>query len=437
MHIAKYSILIIMLVFYFMEHANAALKSTAMGGVTGVLNDGYVDASRNPALLPFEKSNTSWGIAGHYIPFRRVNFKEEDVTVDIGEEETVSQSSELQYGAGFSTGCIWGSRRSFYGLHLHHSETAMCTKTESESDVSFYFPALSAYSIQNEKSEEKTFNPSLSLAYGYNLTGSSAVGLQCELAYNAQEIEKDLVQLTDYTTPTPTEEVQSHAKEEIESYSASLAIGYLFNDPVDRSQFGVLLSLGTLRWYRSNLEYTYEDITGGTDGDDSDSLSYVEYTRGPSLLVSFLIPAGNTVRLAVEIGVQYSVTYTQKELDTNDDDHTVAQSTQEMKSPYITIANLGCEWLVYDQLSLMGGASMILYSQESQKEVDSQLKNNIYVVRATFGVEYSITEHLLFNLVAMYSYWYAEGEFEEDVILLEQQNNIHQVDLYTAFTHYL
>jgi len=361
---------------------SAQVRGTAMGNLMTGGSDGPFDASRNPALLALQPTDTA---AAAYVRYRALDETDTEYSsslpINVGEPSTFNAGAAAAYSKKLGGPVL--------GLAVGEMGGALFSLRESR-------VTYRAADLGREKEKTLEASPSFATALALPVDDASAVGVQLILTGGYKRTEKT----KDYFMGAVKRASFETIKNE-ESFTASAGMGYSVRK--NDTQIGFLVRSGDVTLRRQSLDYDHKDIDSSLNPSGGDRTPYkAYYTEAPRFIV------GGYHRFSPNFGFAFEASYMLSNTTYNRErDASVSVEADPTPDFVISFARNytittddslqfkgGVEFVARDGLSFTLGTGYECREsfQESETMNRVSIRSKMEILYATLGAHYALSQ---------------------------------------------
>ncbi len=361
--------------------------SSSMGGITTVVNDGPMDAIRNPALLVREKKTAGIGLSLMYRPYVSQSLSADmDVQspwLSFEDKELSFVDPELFMALG---GCA-----AYYKTDRHSVAFSFSQSRESESggsliryDVS---PAFTTIRFFSDK-ESTTWKSEGFVSYGFRVGDGFSVGIMFQLQRKVEKSGETIKSYFDTTYVT----FENRGRTSF-IHSSTVKAGALY--VAGRFQAGLIASAGEYSFMLTDYRDIKIDYSGSDSYYISDTTSLTRaYSAGPGGLAGISYDLTGAITIAAEAGGVFPVTYSRSMLSPSTAGYFKFEEETENCGGFFFAA--GMKYTVDHSLALAWGAHGMFFSFKTNGETNTS-KDVSNMSISYFSFRFGIEKRIVTN----------------------------------------
>ncbi|HEY1405968.1 MAG TPA: hypothetical protein VF857_05105 [Spirochaetota bacterium] len=400
----KYSLIVCALILLsFPIPSRAFMEPAAMGGIQTVLPSGALDAGRNPALLPFEDSRSSFAAVGSYRYLENDSISTKASTMN----GTLTIDTKNEDVRTFSTYAGFAVRGNTQGFGILFASTGDPlydkTKMTSNFNVQSTSPAFTAQSKETDTSTN--LNPAIIMGWGIKTSPSGTFGIRFTGGMNQKTDEsKEHTEISGATQDFTSKDVNR-------SLFGELLIGFFYRDGgIDG---GATISSGHHGKWDQEFSYTLTKTpsSGTTSGKEKNSTSYL-MSSSPIIAVGFSITPVDKLKIGFELTSIMPKSYSQKNLFFDTNTNTIGKQSVEHNVDYNYSAKIGLKFSVLQNLSLFAGVQGIMQSEttDTKGTDESHARERTYVFVPTAGFDFAPSDRITLGIASTFIFYHSTSK---------------------------
>ncbi len=429
---------VLLLLLLIPGQAGAQIKGSSMGGLNAVVSDGPFDASRNPALLFFQKET---GTVGAFVRYRAyddtdITFRNAPGQVDESIDTTLVGGGGIAYSSRLGS-TVLGFSFGDAGGDFYNSSTSKSSLLLSSGTV-----------IQRDDMDNREINPTLALSLALAVSDHSSIGFQILTGYSQNDsfTSRDIFYISSLSEKLKID----HTTRSIEF---TAGFGYLYATP--DSQVGLLIRSGTGMLQQQQMDLRYTDIAdGATDGLGSGSLiTDNSFKRTRLTPFQWIYPNGMNITLggykrlspllafALESVYVISNSYSSEDFKLQDD----------IANDSYTVKNITSNTTTSDSMTFKGGVEVNLsqsllvtaglgygyfrsVSGSKDESTSTTTRSEYDLYYATLGCHYSLSRSSVISLITNAAKITSKADLKQSSFSLSLKQDLFFLDAGLAVT---